>query len=185
MLGNTDDAWGAVAKCFHWLFAIVIIGQLVLGKLADDAKLSPLKLDLFVWHKSVGVTLLLLVVLRIVWRLSNAPPRAIDAGARWEHFAATASHTFLYLLMVAVPISGWWVSDTSRIPFKVFWLVPTPDLLSADKAASEVAEMVHGFLTKTLLLLIALHIAAALRHHFILRNNILRRMLPSRRRTQS
>jgi cytochrome b561 len=96
-----------------------------------------------------------------------------------------ASHTLLYVLMIAVPISGWWVSDTSRIPFKAFWLVPVPDLLTADKAASQVAGLVHGILTKTLLVLIALHLAAALRHHFILRNDTLRRMMPSRRREQA
>jgi cytochrome b561 len=185
MLRNRDDAWGAVAKTFHWLFAVVILAQLVLGKVADDAKLSPLKLDLFVWHKSIGVTLLLLAVFRIAWRLANRPPSAISAGTRWEHWAAMASHTLLYVLMIAVPISGWWVSDTSRIPFKAFWLVPVPDLLTADKAASQVAGLVHGILTKTLLVLIALHLAAALRHHFILRNDTLRRMMPSRRREQA
>jgi cytochrome b561 len=180
MLRNSDVTWGAVAKTFHWMFALVIIGQLILGKLADDAKVSPLKLDLFVWHKSIGITILLLVVFRIAWRLTNVPPRPA-AGSRWEHLAASVSHTLLYLLMIAVPISGWWVSDTSRIPFRAFWLVPVPDLLAADRAASQAAELVHGVLIKALLVLVAVHIAAALRHHFILRNDILRRMLPSRR----
>lgn len=143
--------------------------------------MSPHKLDLFVWHKSIGVTILLLLGLRIAWRLANAPPKAVAGVARWEHLAARAGHILLYTLMIAVPISGWWVSDTSRIPFEAFWLVPVPDLLEANRDASQVAEVVHGILTKTLLVLIVVHIAAALRHHFILRNDTLRRMLPFRR----
>jgi cytochrome b561 len=157
----------------------------LLGKIAEEAAVSPRKLDLFVWHKSIGVTILLLVIFRIAWRLTHTTPGPATAGGRWEHWAARASHTLLYMLMIAVPISGWWVSDTSRIPFEAYWLIPVPDLLAADRAASQAAELVHGILTKTLLALIALHIAAALRHHFILRNDTLRRMLPSRRRSST
>jgi cytochrome b561 len=83
--------------------------------------------------------------------------------------------------MIAVPLSGWWVSDTSRIPFEAFWLVPVPDFLEANRDASQVAEVVHGILTKALLVLIVVHIVAALRHHFILGNDTLRRMSPFRR----
>ena len=182
MLKNSDNAWGVVAKTFHWLLAVIIIAQLVLGKVAEEASVSPQKLDLFVWHKSIGVTVLLLVALRIAWRLVITPPRAVAGVARWEHWAARASHALLYILMIVVPISGWWVSDTSRIPFKAFWLIPVPDFLAADRDASQAAEVVHGILTTTLLVLIVVHILAALRHHFILRNDTLRRMLPFRRR---
>ncbi len=181
MLKNTDDAWGIVAKAFHWVFAVIILAQLVLGKVAEEAQVSPQKLDLFVWHKSIGVTILLLLTLRIVWRLVNAPPKAVAGVARWEHWAARVGHILLYTLMIAVPLSGWWVSDTSRIPFEAFWLVPVPDFLEANRDASQVAEVVHGILTKALLVLIVVHIVAALRHHFILGNDTLRRMSPFRR----
>lgn len=184
MLRNSDKDWGAVAKSFHWLFAAIIFAQFALGKIAEEMSVSPQKLELFVWHKSIGVTVLLLAFLRLAWRLTDAPPRLATARARWEHLAAKTSHSLLYMLMIAVPLSGWWISDTSRIPFKAFWLVPVPDFLAADKAASQAAESVHGFLTAALLALIVVHVAAALRHHFILRNDTLRRMLPSRRREQ-
>jgi len=185
VLRNSDSAWGAVAKSFHWLVAAIIFVQFALGKIAEEMAVSPQKLELFVWHKSLGVTVLLLVLLRIVWRLTDAPPRPATVRARWEHLAAKMSHGLLYLLMLAVPLSGWWISDTSRISFKAYWFIPVPDLLTADKAASQVAEQVHGFLTKALLVLIVLHVAAALRHHLMLRNDTLRRMLPSRRRERA
>jgi cytochrome b561 len=181
---NTEYAWGAVAKAFHWLLAIVILGQLALGKVAEEASLSPLKLDLFVWHKSIGVTILVLVMLRITWRLRNPPPAPVPGDGRWETLLAKAGHTLLYVLMFAVPLSGWWVSDSSRIPFRAYWLVPMPDLIPADRAMQELAEDVHGTLIWILLAVVVVHIAAALRHHFWLRNETLRRMLPGRRQPE-
>ncbi|MGH8224278.1 MAG: cytochrome b, partial [Woeseiaceae bacterium] len=90
----------------------------------------------------------------------------------------------LYLLMFAVPLSGWWVSDTSRVPFKAYWILPMPDLLPVDRSTQDIAETVHGTLTATLLVIVIVHVAAALRHHFMLRNQTLRRMLPAWRKAR-
>ena len=179
-LKNIADSWGTVAKSFHWVIALLILGQLVLGTVAEEARLSPLKLDLFVWHKSIGLTILLLVILRLAWRLYNPPPSVPAGTPAWETKLARISHTLLYLLMFAVPMTGWLVSDATRIPFKAFWLVPMPDLIAADRDMSDLAADVHGALTKLLLLVVVIHIAAALRHHFFLHNKILTRMLPWR-----
>ena len=181
---NTADSWGAIAKSFHWIIALLILGQLILGTVAEGYRLSPLKLDLFVWHKSIGVTILLLVILRVLWRLNNPPPAPPDGIPAWETTAARIGHALLYLLMFAVPLTGWLVSDATRIPFKAFWLVPMPDLIAADRDMSDLAAGVHGALTKLLLLVVVIHIAAALRHHFILHNKILTRMLPWRGETR-
>lgn len=181
MLGNTEHSWGCVAKSLHWALAILILGQLLLGQIAEEARLSPLKLDLFVWHKSIGVTIFLLVVLRLAWRSVNSPPVTPADIAAWEKRLAHAGHGLLYVLMLAVPLSGWWVSDTSRIPFRLYWAVPVPDLMRPDADLSEFAADVHGVLTTLLLILVGLHILAALRHHFLLRNDTLLRMLPIRR----
>jgi len=181
MLQNTEHAWGSVAKSFHWLVAILILGQLVLGTIAEDARVSPLKLDLFVWHKSIGVSILLLVTLRVVWRLKNPPPASPAHVPAWEARLALVGHRLLYLLMVVVPLTGWWVSDTSRIPFRLYWSVPVPDLMAPDRDLSELAADVHGVLTKLLLAIIIGHILAALRHHFMIRNDTLLRMLPLRK----
>ena len=184
MLKNTRQAWGAVAKSLHWIVALLIIGELVLGTIVEDLKVSPQKFELFVWHKSIGVTILLLVVIRIVWRITNPTPTLPDRTPTWEKRLAHAGHGLLYLLMLAVPLTGWWVSDTSRIPFRIFWSVPTPDLLAPDRDISALAADVHGILTKLLLAVIVLHIVAALRHHLVLRDNTLTRMLPFTGRTR-
>jgi len=185
MLTNTEHTWGSVAKSFHWLIAILILGQLVLGTVAVESRVSPLKLDLFVWHKSVGVSILLLVILRLAWRLKNSPPAAPGGSTAWEKRLARLSHGLLYLLMVAVPLTGWWVSDTSRIPFKLYWAVPVPDLMAPNHDLSEFAASVHGALTTLLLAVVVVHSLAALRHHFLLRNDTLSRMLPFRQEPRS
>ena len=151
-------------------------------KIAEETALSPLKLDLFVWHKSFGVTILLLVLLRAVWRLTNRPPSPATGSPAWEVRLARIGHLALYFLMFAVPLTGWWVSDTSRIPFRVFWWIRAPDMIAANRDMSELAADVHGALTKLLLLVVVIHVAAALRHHFFLHNETLTRMLPGRGR---
>lgn len=178
MLRNSDRAWGTVARSLHWLVALLIFAQLVLGRVAEEAPLSPRKLDLFVWHKSIGLTILLLVLLRIAWRLTNPTPAPVAGTPPRFVTLAKLGHGMLYLLMVLVPLSGWIISDTSRIPFRAFWLVPVPDLLDAERAVSEMAERVHDVLTTALLAVVVVHIVAALIHHFRWRDDTLVRMLP-------
>ena len=184
MWRNSDHSWGRIDRSMHWLLALLIISQLVLGKIAEEAPRSPLKLELFIWHKSIGVSVLLLVVLRLFWRLVNSPPLPPVDIAAWEKKLARLGHIFLYLLMFTVPLSGWWASDTTRIPFKIFWLIPAPDLIPAHEQMHELAETVHGTLVWLFLALIVAHTAAALRHHFILHDRVLTRMLPWREGTR-
>jgi len=178
---NSADSWGATARGFHWLIAALVLAQFVIGSIAEDMKLTPAKLDLFVWHKSIGVTVLLLAVLRLAWRLANPPPALPAATPPWERKFAAAAHWVLYLLLFAVPLSGWWVSDASRVPFKGFFFLPMPDFIATDRALQEGAAEVHEVLTMTLLIVVLGHVAAALRHHFLLRDDVLRRMLTGRR----
>ena len=177
---NSADAWGAVARGFHWVIAALILAQFVIGSVAEEMKLTPAKLDLFVWHKSIGVTILALAVLRLLWRLANPPP-AMPAGTpRWEQRLAALGHWALYALIFVVPISGWLVSDASRVPFKAYFVLPMPDLIETSRSLQEAAEEVHEVLTMTLLVVFIVHITAALRHHFLLHDDVLRRMLTGR-----
>jgi cytochrome b561 len=180
---NTSKAWGIVAKSFHWIVALLILTQFALGNIAENMKLSPAKIDAFVWHKSIGVTILLLALLRLAWRAANPPPITPHDTPAWETKLAAAGHWLLYGLMIAVPISGWIVSDASRVPFEGFFIVPMPDLIETTRELQEEAEDVHELLTKALIAVVLVHIAAALRHHFMLRNDVLRRMLPGSRKS--
>ena len=174
---NSRQNWGAVARTFHWVIAALILAQFAIGNIAEEMTLSPAKLDLFVWHKSIGVTVLSLVILRALWRLKDTTPDSPADRPGWEARLAAALHGLLYVLMVAVPVSGWVVSDASRVPFKAYFLLHMPDLIGTDRSVQETAAVVHESLTGLLLAVVLLHVAAALRHHFLLKNNVLRRML--------
>jgi cytochrome b561 len=178
MLANTADAWGAPAKLFHWTVALLILVQIGLGFAAALWRLSPLKLELFVWHKSTGVLILLLMLARLAWRLANRSPALPPQTPAWERHAAHASHALLYTLALALPLSGWVINSAAGVPFSVFWLVPLPSIVAPDEHLEELAKLVHFSLLVALCLLLAVHIAAALRHHLIKRNDVLLRMLP-------
>ncbi|VTU23587.1 hypothetical protein H4CHR_01219 [Variovorax sp. PBS-H4] len=176
-------AWNGGVKFFHWLLALLIFVQFTLGWLAVSWRLSPAKLDLFVWHKSIGVLVLALGLLRLAWRLASpAAPTLPPHMPPWERTAARASHALLYGLMLALPLSGWLIQSTSGMPFRIFRQWPLPAIAAADKAASELAEVVHLSLGIALAALLVVHIGAALRHHFIQHDEVMMRMLPARRR---
>jgi cytochrome b561 len=177
MLRNTLDAWGSPAKLFHWVMAALILAQIALGIAAVNWRISPTKLELFVWHKSVGVLILALVALRLAWRLANPTP-GLPAMPAWESIAARASHALLYALMIALPITGWIVNSAANIPFRIFWMVPLPAIVAPDKALADQVAAVHGWLAGVLAVVLVVHVAAALRHHFVKHNSVLVRMLP-------
>ena len=178
MLRNTENSWGAPAKLFHWTIAALIFVQIGLGWTAASWRLSPLKLNLFVWHKSLGVLILALAALRIIWRLGNPAPGLPPGTARWERRAARLSHLLLYALIIAMPVTGWIINSAANVPFSVFWLVPLPAIVGPSKAAEHLAALAHVTLFAFLALVLVAHIGAALRHHYIKRNNVLARMLP-------
>src|SRR6266700_324819 len=178
MLRNTADSWGAPAKFFHWVMAALILAQIALGLMAASWRVSPTKIELFFWHKSTGMLILLLVALRLLWRLANPAP-ALPAGMpAWERAAARSSHLLLYALMIALPITGWIVNSASNIPFRIFRLIPLPAIVAPDQYTADVVALVHRGLFAVLALVLGAHIGAALRHHFVKRNTVLTRMLP-------
>ena len=183
---NTAQNWGGVAKSLHWIMAILIAAVMTLGWIAEAWRLSPTKIDLFVWHKSLGLTVLMLALVRAVWRLANPTPRLPESLPRSERRLARVGHVLLYSLMVAMPLSGWVINSASDFPLKLYGWLPWPNLVSPDKDLQRLAETVHVTLLWTLIGVLSLHIAAALRHHFFKRNDVLARMLPwhSRKRAK-
>jgi cytochrome b561 len=175
---NTEPSWNGVLKFLHWLVALLIFTQFALGWLAVTWRLSPTKLDLFVWHKSIGMLVLTLVVLRLVWRLATPAPPLPAAMPRWERIAARASHALLYVVMLGMPFSGWVVQSASGVPFRIFRRIALPPIAAVDKHMAELAAQVHFALGLLLAAILVVHIGAALRHHFIQHDNVLTRMLP-------
>ena len=166
------------AIVLHWIAAILILCNLPLGLYMVDLPLSPAKLKYFSWHKWVGVTVFLLSAARILWRLGHPAPELPDSMRPWERRAAKASHILLYVLFFAVPISGWLSSSALGFQTVYLGLVPIPDLLEKNKELADVLKIVHRSLNYTMAAIIAGHIAAAIKHHVLDRDDVLTRMLP-------
>lgn len=186
MLTNSQTRYGTVAVTLHWLIALGIIGMLIVGKyMVDLPDTDATKFPLFQLHKSFGISILVLSVARVVWRLVNAAPPLPPHMPAWERWAAHASHALLYLLIVAIPFSGWAVASSSPygIPtvwFGLFEIPHLPGLQGYDdqRAVEHNAEEIHELLGNLMILLLIVHVGAALKHHFWDRDNVLVRMLP-------
>jgi len=177
MLRNSITSWGWPSRTLHWLMAVLILGQVALGKYAHELDRSMEKLNLMMWHKSIGICLLILLILRLTWTWINPKPVSAEVTSQWRRAAERLSHAALYLLMFAIPVSGWLMNSAKNIPFRVFRTIPLPDLLGPSEKLGELFEDLHEGLVKALLVLLVVHIAAALWHHFYLRDKVLVRML--------
>ncbi len=166
------------AQALHWLIALLIFGLFPLGLYMSDLPLSVRKIELYAWHKWFGITVLLLVVLRIVWRVTHRPPPLPDSIPRWQQGTAELMHDLLYLLMLFIPLTGWALSSAAGVPVVWWGLWRLPSLLPANPALAHLLELVHATLNYTLAALVAVHVAAAIKHQFIDRDGVLSRMLP-------
>ncbi|MCE4225838.1 cytochrome b [Methylobacterium sp. C25] len=181
--------YSLVAIVLHWASALGVLALVGIGLTMAHAGLTPVRqFQLYQWHKSVGITVLGLTVLRLAWRLFQKPPAYPAAMPVRERRAASAAHGALYLLLGELPLTGWAVVSLSpfNIPTVLYGLVPWPHLplaaLVPDQALAEaIVKRVHAYGAWLLIALLVLHVAAALRHHLILRDDVLRRMLPTRK----
>ena len=171
-----SNTYTPVAKGLHWLMAVMIIGLFVLGAYMHELPLSPQKLELYAWHKWFGVTVFLLVWLRLAWRVAHRPPGLPASLSPRMRLAAHAGHAALYVLMVLIPLSGWLMSSAKGFQTVWFGVLPIPDLVGRDKALGDLLQEVHKALNVLLMLTLAGHVAAALWHHFVLKDDTLRRM---------
>lgn len=178
-LSAPSDRYSRPAVALHWLMALGIFGTFALGLYMHELSLSPTKLRLYSWHKWAGVTLFLLAFARIAWRATHRPPAPPAAMPRLQRRAAALAHHLLYVLMFAVPVSGWLMS--SALGFQTVWfgVLPIPDLLSKDPDLGELLKTVHMTLNFLMAGVVAAHAAAAVKHHVMDRDDVLRRMLPA------
>ena len=177
-----DNHYTRTAITLHWVMALLIFTTFPLGVYMHDLPISPDKLRLYSYHKWIGVTLFLLVLLRILWRATHRPPPLLDSMPRWEKIAAQSAHSLLYALMIIIPLSGWLMSSAKGVQTVWFGVLPLPDLVAKNKELGDLLQGVHVGLNFLLLGLIVAHAGAALKHHFIERDEILARMIPFLRR---
>jgi len=175
------------AIILHWLIALLIVGQLCGGlyMVGIPNEQASLKFQIFQLHKSFGVTILLLSVVRVAWRLTHKVPPLPEGMAGWEKIAARATHIGFYILLFVTPLLGWaYVSVAPfNVPTVLFGVIPWPHLPFFESAANReaLAESLsgfHEFAAFSIIGLLALHVGAALKHHFLNRDDVLSRMLP-------
>jgi cytochrome b561 len=167
--------YGRVARALHWSIAVLVIANIALGLFHDGlGNLFPA----MPIHKAIGVTVLALTLVRIGWRLGHAPPPLPAAMPRWEKRAARTTHLAFYALLLVLPLSGWVMSSAGKYPLTWFWLFDIPKFaVTKGDAAVGLSRSAHEALGLAFAALAALHVAAALRHHFVLEDRVLRRML--------
>jgi cytochrome b561 len=161
-LKNTASRFGFVASLLHWIIAAAIIYLLYRG--------------FFGLHKAIGITILMLAVLRIVWRQMNVQP-AVLASASWRIWAAKSAHFLLYVLMLAIPLSGWLMSSAAGKPISFYGWFEVPPLITPDTTAKQFFASSHYWLTRAMIGLIGVHVLAVLYHYVILRDRTLKRMI--------
>jgi cytochrome b561 len=172
------DQYTRTAVTLHWLIALLIFAAFPLGLYMHDLPLSPHKLHMYSYHKWIGVTVFMLAVIRLTWRTTHRPPAMPATMQNWEKFAAESVHYLLYALIFVVPVSGWLMS--SAMGFQTVWfeVLPLPNLLGKNKELADLLHEVHETLNYLMLGLVFAHVGAALKHHFIERDDVLVRMVP-------
>lgn len=177
-----NERYTTTAIGLHWLIGLMILISFSVGLYMSNLPLSPTKLKIYSWHKWAGVTIFMLVVLRCTWRLFHTPPAMPDHMPRWQQIVAEATHYLLYALMFAIPLSGWLMSSAKGFQTVYFGLLPIPDLLDKNKELGDTLNVVHAWLNYLMITTVAAHAAAALKHHFIDKDEVLVRMVPRRRK---
>jgi len=175
------EGYGRVAIALHWLTAALIVANLLLGLSMVSLSFSPRKLQWYIWHKWIGITVFIVTSARLAWHASHPAPPPV-AMPEWQRTVASVAHKLLYVLLLAIPVSGWLYSSATGVQVVYLGLVPLPDLVPKDKALAGLLKGVHVGGNLTLFAVVCLHAAAAVRHHVVDRDETLARMLPFLRR---
>lgn len=176
------DRWGPVSQLFHWACAALIVALGAIGLYMTELTSPVAKIRVYALHKSLGITLLALVLLRLLWRWTHAVPSPVPGMSKRLKLAADGMHGLLYAMMIAMPLTGWLVNSTAGYPLQWFRLVNLPAIASKNEALNAVAKELHELGFWLLVVLVTGHVVAALYHHVFLDDGTLHRMLPWRRR---
>ena len=173
---NTSESFGSVTRVLHWVTAIAVLAALPLGVWISEMEVSLVSLKYFGYHKTLGITVLGLIVLRIIWHLINPPPQPLSHGVGWQDRLAKAVHRAFYVLLLAMPLSGWVASSATGIDTVVFNRWTLPSIAPASEAWEKAGFAVHGVVGKLLLACVVLHIGGALYRTLVSRDRTLQRM---------
>jgi cytochrome b561/polyisoprenoid-binding protein YceI len=175
--------WGSLAKFFHWAIVLLILAEGALGLVMVMLHKGPGAFVYYDFHKSIGITILALAVLRLLWRAFDPHPHAVPTMPTWQALAARAGHALLYVLLFLVPLSGWWFNSVDGLrPMYWFGLFEVPRIAAPDPGLKHLAHECHEFLFWALVAVAAGHAAAALVHHFFDKDATLTRMFPNKGR---
>jgi cytochrome b561 len=174
---NSQEQYGAIAQLFHWIIVGLIVTQFILANKAEGLQ-GLAKLPVLATHKSVGMTIFGLAILRLLWRWMNPVPPMPANTPSWQRVAAHVSHWALYGLLFVIPLLGWLMSSARNFPVSYFGLFTFPDLIAPNRPRYEFFHEAHELMATILFYVALVHIAAALKHHLVDRDNVLRRMLP-------
>lgn len=175
---NSPEQWGHVSIALHWATALIVLCLLIVGFTMEDLPNSPLKRDVYLLHKSFGLSVLFLTALRLGWRLAQPAPSLPMDTSRLQRWAAHLGHAGLYLLLIAIPVSGWaynWASNFAT-PLFGWTLMDKPGAI--DRTIRGLAHEVHEWGVYALLVLLLAHAGAAFWHHYRLKDAVLTRMAP-------
>lgn len=172
------ERYNRAAIALHWVTAILIVANLTLGLSMVQLSISPRKVHWYLWHKSIGITIFLLTSLRLAWRTIRPHPDPVPMPP-WQRQASLVSHALLYLLLLCIPVSGWLYSSATGVQVVYLGVIPLPNLLPKDKALGDALRIVHVTLNSLMFAVVCVHVAAALKHHFVDRDPVLTRMLPT------
>lgn len=178
---ETTERYTDTAIALHWLTALLIVGSFTLGLSMVGLPISRQKLQWYAWHKWIGITVFLVTCGRLAWRMAHAVPLP-PPMPEWQRRAAAISHRLFYALLLVIPLSGWLYSSATGVQVVYLGLVPLPDLVAKNKELADVLRAVHVTLNFTLLALVCVHAAAALKHHYLDRDSGLTRILPRPRK---
>lgn len=176
---NSKEAYGILAQVLHWCVALLILIQITLGVYAASLPVSLARLQWLSLHKSIGLTLLALLLLRAIWRWIDTPPALPGTMPRWERRAAHVMHGALYIVPLLAIVAGWLYASASGLSVNWFGLLLIPDLIDKNAGLAPLFKALHQALVGLLVLLLVGHVGAAARHALVLRDTVMQRMLPS------
>lgn len=179
---NTETTYGSIAKAFHWIMFLILAGLVIVGFYmgglpSETPDQASYKFGFYDLHKSFGLLVLILVILRLGWRMANPVPKMPDTMSKIESLSAHTMHILLYILMLAQPLSGWLMSSYGGHPVKFFGQL-VPALVDKDKAMGGIMHESHEIIAFLLIITFVIHVLAALYHHFVKKDDVLLRMSP-------